>query len=67
MCYETLITRIKEMAGEGHVILVETFAERIADLTLTDRRVAAVSVDVEKLDIFDDCDSVGATVEKTRL
>jgi dihydroneopterin aldolase len=55
------------MAGEGHVILVETFAERIADLTLTDRRVAAVSVDVEKLDIFDDCDSVGATVEKTRL
>lgn len=66
VCYETLITRIKEIAAEGHVILVETFAERIVDLALTDRRVASVSVEVEKLDIFDDCEGVGATIEKTR-
>jgi len=66
VCYETLIGRIKEMAAEGHVILVETFAERVADLALTDRRVQSVSVDVEKLDIFDDCDAVGTTIEKAR-
>ncbi|MDE0811794.1 MAG: dihydroneopterin aldolase [Alphaproteobacteria bacterium] len=67
VCYETLIRRIKEMASEGHVILVETFAERVADLALTDRRVLSVAVDVEKLDIFDDCDAVGTTIEKSRL
>lgn len=67
VCYETLIGRIKEMAAEGHVILVETFAERVADLALTDRRVQSVAVDVEKLDIFDDCDAVGTTIEKARI
>lgn len=67
VCYETLISRIKEIAAEGHVILVETFAERIAELALTDRRVASVSVEVDKLDIFNDCDGVGATIEKVRL
>ncbi len=65
-CYETLVARIREMAGEGHVVLVETFAERVADLALTDRRVSSVSVEVEKLDIFADCEGVGATVEKSR-
>jgi 7,8-dihydroneopterin aldolase/epimerase/oxygenase len=67
VCYETLIGRIKEMAAEGHVILVETFAERVADLALTDRRVQTVAVDVEKLDIFNDCDAVGTTIEKSRI
>ncbi len=67
VCYETLITRIKEIAGEGHVILVETFAERVAGLALTDRRVQSVAVDVEKLDICDDCDAVGTTIEKNRV
>lgn len=67
VCYETLIGRIKETAAEGHVILVETFAERVADLALTDRRVQSVAVDVEKLDIFDDCDAVGTTIEKARI
>ena len=66
VCYETLIGRIKEMAAEGHVILVETFAERVADLALTDRRVQSVAVDVEKLDIFDDCDAVGTTIARSR-
>lgn len=67
VCYETLVSRIKEMAAEGHVILVETFAERVADLALTDRRVQTVAVDVEKLDIFDDCEAVGTTIEKSRI
>ena len=66
VCYESLIGHIKEMAAEGHVILVETFAERIANLALTDRRVRSVSVDVEKLDIFVDCDGGGTTIEKSR-
>tara|TARA_B100001123_G_scaffold274898_1_gene305915 strand:- start:381 stop:809 length:429 start_codon:yes stop_codon:yes gene_type:complete len=66
VCYEQLIERIKQIAAEGHVVLVETFAECIADLALTDRRVHSVSVNVEKLEIFDDCDGVGATIVKER-
>ncbi len=66
-CYETLIDRIRTIAAESHVILVETFGERIADFALTDSRVRTVAVAIEKLDIFDDCAGVGATIEKSRL
>jgi dihydroneopterin aldolase len=65
-CYETLINEIKDIISEGHIILVETFAEKIADITLSDKRVFSVSVNVEKLDVFDDCEGVGAIIEKTR-
>lgn len=66
VCYEYLIARIKQIAADGHVVLVETFAECIADLALTDQRVHSASVDIEKLDIFDDCDGVGASIMKER-
>ena len=65
-CYETLITEIKSIIGQGHIILVETFAEKIADLSLLDKRVLEATVSVEKIDVFADCDSVGATIKKTR-
>jgi dihydroneopterin aldolase len=65
-CYETLINEIKDIISEGHIILVETFAEKIADITLSDKRVFSVSVNVEKLDVFDDCAGVGAIIEKMR-
>ena len=66
-CYETLISEIKTIISRGHITLVETFAEKIADLTLLDKRVLNVSVSVEKIDIFDDCGGVGATITKSRL
>ena len=65
-CYETLINEIKTIIAQGHIILVETFAEKIADLSLLDKRVLDVRVNVEKIDVFDDCDSVGATIKKIR-
>ena len=30
-CYETLIDEIKRLAQSGHIVLLETFAEKIAD------------------------------------
>ena len=66
-CYEYLIQDIKKLAQESHVILVETFAEKIADIALIDKRVASVSVHVEKLDIYEDCEGVGATIGKSRV
>lgn len=39
---------------EGHITLIETLAERVAARCLADARVRAVTVRVEKLQIFPD-------------
>jgi len=65
-CYETLVDKIKILSKEGHIVLVETFAEKIADIALNDERVISADVEVEKLDILSDCEAVGATIKKFR-
>ena len=65
-CYETLVAKIKTLSKEGHVVLVETFADKIADIALNDERVISAAIHVEKLDIFSDCEAVGATIKKFR-
>jgi len=63
--YEDIVTGVKRLTAEEHINLVETLAERIAELCLTDQRAVRVEVRVEKLDIEPDAESVG--VEITRL
>ena len=65
-CYETLVDKIKTFSKEGHVVLVETFADKIADIALDDERVISAAIHVEKLDIFSDCEAVGVTIKKSR-
>ena len=65
-CYETLVDKIRTLSKEGHVVLVETFADKIADIALNDERVISAAIHVEKLDIFSDCEAVGATIKKFR-
>jgi dihydroneopterin aldolase len=48
--YDFIIDGIKAAVSEGHVLLTETLAERIAAHCLSDRRATAVRVAVEKLD-----------------
>lgn len=48
--YDTIIDGIKAILGEGHINLVETLAERIAQFCLDDPRAVQVRVRVEKLD-----------------
>ncbi len=62
--YERVATRVRGIVGSGHVRLVETLAERIAEACLEDVRVRSVRVRVEKLDIFQDMDSVGIEIER---
>ena len=62
--YDTLVSRIRALAQNGHVNLVETFAERVAAICLDDRRVRRAVVRVEKLDVFDDAESVGVEIER---
>ena len=65
-CYETLVDKIKNLSKEGHFVLVETFADKIADIALDDERVISAGIHVEKLDVFSDCEAVGATIKKSR-
>ena len=64
VCYEDLIKRVKAMVAVGHVNLVETLAETIADAILSELPVERVRVRVCKLDVFDDAERVGAEIER---
>ncbi len=48
--YDDIIKIITAAANEGHINLVETLAERIAERCLADMRIASVRVRVEKLE-----------------
>ena len=65
LCYEDLIVKVRESVTAGHVNLVETLAERLADLCLCEPGVQFVKVRVEKLDVFADAASVGIEIART--
>jgi dihydroneopterin aldolase len=67
VCYEDVVTSIRSIVGAGHINLVESLAELIADRCLEDRRVRMVRVRVEKLDVFADASSVGVEIERFNL
>lgn len=46
--YETILAAAQGVAAEGHIELVETFAERLARACLADPRVTKARVRVEK-------------------
>jgi dihydroneopterin aldolase len=46
--YETILQTAQAVAAEGHIALVETYAERLARACLADPRVARARVRVEK-------------------
>lgn len=64
--YEDVIDGIKAMLAKGHINLVETLAEKIADLCLTDERVENARIRVEKLDVYAEAASVGIEIERGR-
>lgn len=66
VCYAAVVEGIKAIVAAGHVNLVETLAERIAELCLDDRRVARARVRVEKLAAVAEAESVGVEIERQR-
>jgi dihydroneopterin aldolase len=48
--YDYIVEAIDKVTAQGHINLLETLAERIADECLADRRAAKVHLLVEKLD-----------------
>lgn len=66
LSYEGLVDGIRRVAQVGHIKLIETLADRIADLCLADDRVFGAEVRVEKLEVFPDAASVGVVISRAR-
>ncbi len=64
--YETVAIAVRQIVAAGHIKLVETLAERIAAVCLTDTRVRLARVQVEKLDVFADVAAAGVAIVRHR-
>jgi 7,8-dihydroneopterin aldolase/epimerase/oxygenase len=64
VCYDEIVSAIRQLVAAGHMNLVETLAERIAQLCLADARIRVARVRVEKLDVYADAGSVGVEIER---
>jgi dihydroneopterin aldolase len=65
VCYQQVVDTTTAIVARGHVNLVETLAEEIAQDILATPEVVAVRVRVEKLDAFANVASVGVEIERT--
>ena len=64
--YETIVSGVRAIMGAGHIELVETLAERIAGMCLSDPRSVSVTVAAEKLDAYREAESVGVSIMRRR-
>lgn len=64
--YETVAEAARAIAAEGHVGLVETFAERLALVLLADPRVRRCTVRIEKPGALDGAVAPGCEVTLAR-
>jgi dihydroneopterin aldolase len=62
--YEDMAKGVEVIIAAGHINLVETLAENIAEMCLQDKRVFSACVRVEKLDIIATAESVGVEIER---
>jgi dihydroneopterin aldolase len=66
LSYGDIVSGIKAIITGGHINLVETLAERIAEFCLDDPRVTHARIAVDKLDIVPEAASVGIEIERSR-
>ena len=66
LSYEDIVNGIKAIVADGHINLVETLAERIAEFCLADARVSTARIGVDKLDIVPEAASVGIEIDRSR-
>jgi 7,8-dihydroneopterin aldolase/epimerase/oxygenase len=64
--YEQVALRIKDLAGAQHYRLVETLADKIAALLISDFGAPWVKVSVAKIGILPNAKFVGVTIERRR-
>ncbi|AHC73906.1 dihydroneopterin aldolase domain protein [Candidatus Endolissoclinum faulkneri L5] len=61
-CYEKIVKSVRSLADHGHIRLVETLANQVAKICLTDIRAKRAKVTASKLDVSQDIESVGVEV-----
>ena len=66
LSYEDVIKNIKLIINKGHIELVETLAYKIMDNIFNDYRALSVWLKIEKLEVFEESQSVGIEISKTR-
>ncbi|NVJ69137.1 MAG: dihydroneopterin aldolase [Alphaproteobacteria bacterium] len=64
VCYNDIVNNIQAIIKTGHINLVETLAEKIAEMAIDDDRVIAARVKVEKLEAVEGAASVGVEIER---
>ena len=62
--YGAVVDGIKAILAGGHLNLVETLAERVAEHCLADKRVKVARVRIEKLEVIPEAQSVGVEIER---
>jgi FolB domain-containing protein len=62
--YDLIVDTIKLILSRGHVDLVETLAERVADVLLAHPRADCATIRIEKLDVVEG--SVGIEIKRQR-
>jgi len=64
--YDHIVTDIKNILAKGHVDLVETLAEQVAEACLAYDRASQVCVTVAKLDAIDEAQAVGVRITRRK-
>lgn len=66
VCYNRLTQGIKAMLAEGHIKLIETVAERIADLVMAHPMTMTVRVRIEKPGAIAEADAAGVEITRSK-
>ena len=64
--YGQIVKLIKKLTKNKHYNFLETLAEDVFDVLFKDRRIGKIMLQIEKLEIFKDCTSVGIQITKKR-
>ncbi len=62
--YDDIIAGVEAIVNSGHINLVETLADLIADFCMADPRVTNARIRVEKLDAIAQAASAGVEIER---
>jgi len=64
--YAKIVKLIKKLVNKKHYNFLETLAEDVFDVLFKDKRIDKITLQIEKLEIMNDCSSVGIQISKKR-
>jgi dihydroneopterin aldolase len=64
--YDSLVAHVRTVAAGEHLHLIETFAEKVCEAVLTDKRILSVRLRVEKPGAVPGAVCSGVELERTR-